>query len=287
VRVSRYGLAAFGVSLVLLGPVASTQAEEAGKLYVVGMGPAGPDLTAPRVLSIVEKADFILCSPRMPERFSRFGTHIDPKKVAFDPWKGIFDDGPEHKDHLSRDAARERQRKKVQDFVLEKIKAGKTVVIMDGGDPCVYGPTLSHLLVGLDDRHYEVVPGMSAFNAAAAALKRSLTCEDTRFVMLTSPQSLFRDGAQPKDDILKDISKYKTTIVLYMSLRNMKELAAKFRSYYPPDLPIAVVYYAGYVDKQRVLRSTLATIDKDISAMDEKWLGLVVIGDCVRSRAER
>jgi len=281
-RASRYYLAAFGVSLVLLSSVATAHAEKTGKLYVVGMGPAGPDLTAPRVLSIVEKADFLLCSPRMPERFSRFGARIDPRKVAFDPWKGIFDDGPERKDHESRDAAREKQRKKVQDFVLEKIKAGKTVVIMDGGDPCVYGPTLSHLLVGLDDRYYEVIPGMSAFNAAAAALKRSLTCSDTRFVMLTSPQSLFGDGAEPKDDILKDISKYKTTMVLYMSLRNMKELAARFRAYYPPQLPIAVVYYAGYPDKERVLRSTLATIDKDISAIDEKWLGLVVIGECVR-----
>jgi len=71
-------------------------------------------------------------------------------------------------------------------------------------------------------------------------------------------------------------------MVFYMSVRNMKELAARFRPYYPPDLPIAVVYYAGYADKQRVLRSTLATIEKDISAMDEKWLALVVIGECVR-----
>ena len=77
-RVSRYGLAAFSVSLVLLCSLASAQAEELGKLYVVGMGPAGPDLTAPRVLSIVEKADFLLCSPGMPERFSRFGSRIDP-----------------------------------------------------------------------------------------------------------------------------------------------------------------------------------------------------------------
>jgi precorrin-4 methylase len=59
-------------------------------------------------------------------------------------------------------------------------------------------------------------------------------------------------------------------------------VAEKFRSYYQPDLPIAVIYYAGYTDKETVLRSTLATIDKDISAMNEKWLGLVVIGECVR-----
>ena len=196
--VSRYGLPAFGVSLFLLCSLVCAQAEDAGKLYVVGMGPAGPDLTAPRVLSIVKKADFLLCSPRMPERFSRFGAHIDPTKVAFDPWKGIFDDASHNKDPQSRAAAEEKQRKKVQDFVLEKIKAGKTVVMMDAGDPCIYGPLLSHLLVGLDDRHYEVIPGMSAFNAAGAALKRSLTCGDTRFVMLTSPNRSSATEASPK-----------------------------------------------------------------------------------------
>lgn len=148
----RVAAVAFGL-LLSFCPLASPAAENAGKLYVVGMGPAGPDLTAPRVLSLVEKADYLLCSPRMPERFSRFGTHIDPSKVAFDPWQGIFDEDSAKSDPASREAAREKQRKKVQDFVLEKINAGKTVVIMDGGDPCVYGPTLSHLLVGMDDRH--------------------------------------------------------------------------------------------------------------------------------------
>ena len=67
-----------------------------GKLYVVGMGPAGPDLTAPRALAIVEKADVLLCSPRMPQRFAAFGRTIDPSKIAFDPWKGVFDKKSQH-----------------------------------------------------------------------------------------------------------------------------------------------------------------------------------------------
>ncbi len=277
-----YWQTAVGVALLLLGPLLGASGEPTGKLYVVGMGPAGPDLTAPRVLEIVEKADVLLCSPRMPERFERFGAHIDPSKIAFNPWEGIFDDGSGKNDPESRAASAEKQRKRVQDFVLEQIQAGKTVVLMDGGDPCVYGPILGRLLVGMDDRYYEVVPGMGAINAAAAALKRSLTCESTRFVMLTSPQALFGNRADPQDDILKDLSKYQTTMVLYMSLRNMGKLAETLRAYYPPDLPVAVVYYAGYADKETVLRSTLAEIENDVEQMDERWLGLVVIGECIR-----
>jgi len=59
-------------------------------------------------------------------------------------------------------------------------------------------------------------------------------------------------------------------------------LVEKLKPYYQPDLPVAVVYYAGYADKELVLRSTLAKIEDDIKKMDEKWLGLVVIGDCIR-----
>jgi precorrin-4 methylase len=282
VKRSKKFIIAIGIPFIILGFTLSAYAETKGKLYVVGMGPAGPDLTAPRVLSIVEKADFILCSPRMPQRFARFGSHIDPAKVAFNPWEGIFDDKSTNKDPQSRAAAREKQRKKVQDFVLEKINAGQTVVIMDGGDPCVYGPALNYLLVGLDDRYYEVIPGMGSFNAAAAALKRSMTCEGARFVMLTSPESLLGDETEPDDEILKDISKYKATMVFYMSLKNMKNLAEKLKLHYPPDLPVAVVYYAGYADKENVLKSTLETIERDIQKMDEQWLGLVVIGECIR-----
>jgi precorrin-4 methylase len=273
------------VLVLIIGAIGSllpAYAENMGKLYVVGMGPAGPDLTAPRALGIIEQADFLLCSPRMPERFARFGASIDPSKIAFDPWEDIFDDSSAKKDPLAKAAKREKQRRKVHDFVLEKIAAGKTVVMMDGGDPCVYGPTLNHLLVGLDDRHYEVIPGMGAFNAAAAALKRSMTCADSRFVMLTSPESLLGKGSDPNDAILQDLSKYKTTMVFYMSLRNLGKLTDRMRAHFPLDLPVAVVYYAGYQNKERVLRSTLADIVTDIKPMDEKWLGLVVIGECIR-----
>ena len=52
---------------------AGAPAAETGRLYVVGMGPAGADLTAPRALEIVRKADVFLCSPGMPEKFSKIG----------------------------------------------------------------------------------------------------------------------------------------------------------------------------------------------------------------------
>jgi len=89
----RYRHMSISVILVILTLFipCSIMAQAKGKLYVVGMGPAGPDLTAPKALEVVEKADVLLCSPRIPDRFAAFSRTIDPSKIAFDPWKGIFD----------------------------------------------------------------------------------------------------------------------------------------------------------------------------------------------------
>lgn len=277
-------ITAIGTLLLLLSLTApgSVMAREKGKLYVIGMGPAGPDLTAPRALAIVETADVLLCSPRMPRRFAAFGRTIDPLKIAFDPWKRIFDKKTQHlkrSDPKAWSEQVEKWRKEIQDFVLRKIDEGKIVAMMDGGDPCMYGPSLQYLLQGFDDNLFEVIPGMGAVNAAAAALKRPLTTDDTRFVIIMSYESLFGDKSEQREDLLRDISRYKSTLVLYMSLRSMKNLVDRFAKYYPWNLPVAVVYYAGYADKETVVRGTLKTIEQKTRKIDEKWLGLVIIGE--------
>lgn len=255
-----------------------------GKLYVVGMGPAGPDLTAPRALKVIEEADILLCSPRMPERFARFGMRIDPAKVAFNPWEGIIGkkaDDLKQSNYNAWKSQAEKQVKKVQDFLMGKLREGKTVVLMDGGDPCVYGPSLQYLLSGFDENLFEVIPGMGAFNAASAALKRNMIPDDARFVLLSSPESLFGESWDNSAEILKDLSRYEGSMVLYMALSSMPDLVEKMKAYYPPEYPIAVVYFAGYADKEKVLKSRLDRIVEDLKIMDEKWLGLVVMGKCL------
>lgn len=256
-----------------------------GRLYVVGMGPAGPDLTAPRALAIVERADVLLCSPRMPQRFAAFGRAIDPGKIAFDPWErvlGTESESLKRSDPQAWTERRESRVKEVQAFLMEKIREGKTVAMLDGGDPCVYGPSLEVLLKGFDPSLFEVIPGMGSVNAAAAALKRPLATEDSRFAMLASYESLFGPGPDAREDVLKEISRHKSTLVLYMSLRFMKDLVERLERYYPPDLPVAVVYFAGYPDKETVVRGTLKTIEEQVRQKDETWLGLVIVGEAAR-----
>jgi len=283
-RTKKYFVPAL-VLVLIFALSAGAPAAEKGRLYVVGMGPAGADLAAPRALDIIQKADVFLCSPGMPDKFHMFEEYIDPDKVAFNPWENIIGEKAgqlKKSDPQTWRAKAEKQREKVQRFVLDQIKDEKTVVMMDGGDPCIYGPSLHYLLEGFDPALFEVIPGMSALNAAGAALKKSLTPGSARFVLLTSPRSMFGENWEKEDEILRDLAKYDATLVWYMSIRSMERVVEKLNKYYPPDLPIAIVYYAGYPDKQKVLRSRLETILKDVRKMDEKWLGLFIAGECAK-----
>ena len=264
----------------LLTPI--SYAKEEGKLYVIGTGPAGPDLAAPKGLAVLEKADIFLCPPYIQKNFPG---QIDPAKIAFNPWEGIHDEEAMklRKTDYGKWLQRvEKRKKKVFNFVMDAINKKKTVVMLDSGDPCVYGPSLYWLLKGFDHKYLEVIPGISAFNAASAALKKPMIGEGINFVMLTAPHSMFGRSFEKGDDLLKDLSGYNVTMVFYMALSSMDKLVEKFSRYYPPDLPMAIVYYAGYSDKQMVLKTSLGTVLDDLKKCHEKWLGLLIIGKAVK-----
>ncbi len=268
------------VSVYLSAPI--SYAKEEGKLYVIGTGPAGPDLAVPRGLAVIEKADIFLCPPYIQKNLAG---RIDPAKIAFNPWEDIHDEEAmklRKTDYPKWLQRVKKQRKKVFDFVMNAINNNKTVVMLDSGDPCVYGPSLYWLLKGFDHKYFEVIPGISAFNAASAALEKPMICEGINFVMLTAPHSMFGRSFEKGDDLLKNLSRYNITMVFYMALSSMNRLVEKFGRYYPPDLPMAVVYYAGYSDREKVLKSSLGRILDDLKNTDEKWLGLLIIGKAVK-----
>ena len=90
----------------------------------------------------------------------------------------------------------------------------------------------------------------------------------------------FGEEWEKGDEVLRDLLKYETTLVLYMTLSSLDRTAAVFKKHYPPDLPVAVVYNAGFAEKEKVLKSDLDHIVEDVKSVDEKWLGLVIVGKC-------
>jgi precorrin-4 methylase len=281
-----FGLSAVCLCLFFLtagGPIWGDGQQKTGKFYVIGMGPAGPDLATLRALETLKEVDIVLCSEDMPKRFE---SYLKGKEILCDPWKGMFFLHGKFCGELNETETKEwqKERVRIREEIVKKIKEemarGKTVAILENGDPCTFGP--SHWFVEqFDDHQVEIIPGLGCYNAAIAALKKSMIpAYDNRCVMLTSPHFLL--GPRGEDEqILKEISKYTTTMVFYMGTRKMDRLVDLLKKYYPSDLPIAVVYYAGYGGKEEVVKGTLATILDRIQGKEQTWLGLIIVGRCL------
>ena len=278
-------------SLILLFATtadASVEGSKQGKCYVIGAGPAGPEHATGKAIEIMQAADVIFCSDDVLKRFSDV---LKAKTILGNPWRGKFKYSWRDVQKLGPKEKKRYEQERIHFWdetaarIRNEVSQGKIVAVIDSGDPCVFGP--SHRVIeGLREDEVEIVPGLGCFQAAMAALKKSsIPAYDTRFVMLTAPMFLF---GRPEDEaILKDLSKYPVTMAFYMALNYADTLFDKLKTYYPIDLPVAVVYNAGFPEKEKVIKGTLDTIVEKVKTEKENWLGMIIVGRCLEGQPQR
>ncbi len=173
------------------------------------------------------------------------------------------------------------ERFRIRDKRVEQMKLllaeGKDVGLLDPGNPCLFGPS-NWYVESFEPDDLVIIPGLGCDAAAMAALgKSTIPAHDTRFVMQTAPFFLM-DQAMQDRQIMKELGKYATTMILYMALSEPKKLFAVLGEALPSDMPCAVVYWAGYPDRQRIVRGTVADMGDKLAADKEKFMGLLFIG---------
>ena len=273
-----------GVTLVL-GPAPGAAAQpQPGMFYVVSTGPAGPELATLKAIETMKNADLVLCPPRTAKTFQAY---LQGKKVQ-DPWKKLWSyQGKIWMKDLSTFPPAERpkivaQKSKERDEFVQKMKVllkqGKKIALLDGGDPTIFSRAF-WLLKGLNLEQVEIIPGVGAYTASMAALKKAATGGGARFVMQTAPFAFF--GKKDRDDLAQALSRFNGTLVFYMGLAQIKEIVDTLKKYNPGDLPVAVVYYAGYPKKQKVVKGNLDNILAKIAPEKEKWLGMIIVGRAI------
>jgi len=268
------------VILLALGLAAPALAAAPGKFYLVSTGPGDPKYLTLQAIEAMQKADLVLSHPQAAKKVAQY---IAGKKVE-DPWpqlwwhegkvwmKDLDTYKPEDRPKIVALKAKER------DEYVRQIKAwlaqGKNVVLLDEGDPTIY-PRGFWLLEGLSDDQIEIVPGVGAMTASLAALKRSSSGAGVRYVLQSAPYAFF--GRRDHDDLAKALAQFPGTYVFYMGLAQLPELVDTLKKYHPATLPLAVVYYAGYADKEKVVKGTLADIMDKVDKQ-EKWMGMIIVG---------
>jgi len=267
------------VGLALLGATIALAEPAATQLYLVGVGPGDADLATLRAIRVMKQADLIFASDGIREKFAE---HLQGKEVLVGYWR-LFPfygkdpaslEGDERQEAERIDAKRKEFIARVRKAVDEK----KTVAILDHGDPLIYGPW-AWCLEEFEDLKPVVVPGVSSFNAANAALRRGVTTSDhTKAVILSST-----DWPGMTDTIEK-LSVHRSTMVLFTMRAEFQDFIKKLRINYPPETPVAVVKHAGYADKEGVIRGTLGTITDQVSQGSLPFEYLIYVGDFLKHR---
>jgi precorrin-4/cobalt-precorrin-4 C11-methyltransferase len=129
---------------------------------------------------------------------------------------------------------------------------------------------------------YDVTPGVPAFAAAAAALRRELTLpEVAQTVVLTRTSG--RASAMPPGEALEAYAATGATLAIHLSIHVVEDLARRLTPFYGADCPAAAVWRASWPD-ERVVRATLAGLPAAVAEAPMERTALVLVGPALGAR---
>jgi precorrin-4/cobalt-precorrin-4 C11-methyltransferase len=156
-------------------------------------------------------------------------------------------------------------------------RAAMDVARLHSGDPSVFS-AMAEQMRRLDAEQvpYEVVPGVPAFAAAAASLKRELTVPAVgQTVVLTRTSA--RATPMPDGEDLTTLGQSRATMVLHLAVQRIDAVVAELLPNYGPDCPVAVVARASRPD-ELILRGTLADIAEQVRSAGIVRTAVIVVG---------
>ena len=225
------------------------------KVYFVGAGPGDPELISIKGKRIIDEADVII-----------YAGSLVNKEVLRDAKNGAF---------IYNSASMNLD--EVIEVTKNAVFSGKMVARVHTGDPSIYG-AIREQMDRLDEYNieYEVIPGISSFLATAAALKKEYTLPAvTQTLILTR-----MEGRTPVPDKerIEELAKHRATMIIFLSIGAIEELATRLKAGYEENTPVAVVYKASW-EEQKIVRGNLNNIAILVKEAGISKTALVVVGD--------
>ena len=155
--------------------------------------------------------------------------------------------------------------------------AGEDVARLQSGDLSIWS-AVGEQMRRLDAAGipYTVTPGVPAFAAASAALRRELTLpEVAQSVVLTRTSG--RASSMPVKEDLSAFASTGATLAIHLSIHALAEVVAKLTPHYGADCPVAIVAWASW-PRERIVRGTLATIAATMARDPVERTALILVG---------
>lgn len=232
----------------------------AGHIEIVGAGPGDPDLVSVRGRQFLEKADLIL-----------YAGSLVPRELTACAKAGAT---------VRSSAAMnlEEQFELMADFY----RRGKLVVRLHTGDPCIYGAIQEQM--ALFDHYgmrYHITPGISSFQAAAAALRSQFTIpERTQTIILTRGEGR---TPMPEREKLHLLAQSQSTMCIFLSAAIVDDVQRELLVHYPPETPVAACYRLTWPD-EKIFRGTLAHLSEIVKENNLTLTTMIVVGEAIDNR---
>jgi precorrin-4/cobalt-precorrin-4 C11-methyltransferase len=224
------------------------------KVYIIGAGPGDPGLCTLRAADLIARCPVVLYTgslvPREVIARARPDARVlDSSGMTLDEIMAVF---------------------------TEAQAADHDVARVHTGDPSIFGSTGEQMrrLTALG-MQYEIVPGVSSFCAAAAALGKELTLPElSQTVILTRAEGR---TPMPAGEKLTDLGSHGATLALFLSITLLDEVTAALIPAYGADCPVAIVHKASCPD-QKIVTGTLADIKARSKAAGIKTQSMIFVG---------
>lgn len=229
------------------------------RVAFIGAGPGDPELMTLKGAHLIRSAGLVL-----------FTGSLVPRELIAEHARGarVLDSKGMHLEQI------------VEHMRLA-IAEGHDVARVHTGDPAIFG-SIAEQMRRLDQLGiaWEIVPGVSSFTAAAAALGRELTLpEVSQTVIVTRAAGR---TPMPAGETLRELAVHGSTLAIFLSVTLIEQVVEELRDAYGCNGAVAVVQRASLPD-QRILRGTLSDIAAKVREAGMRDQAMILVGptlDC-------
>ncbi|PID74145.1 MAG: precorrin-4 C(11)-methyltransferase [Desulfobacterales bacterium] len=217
-----------------------------------GAGPGAPDLITVRGKNALEQADLVVYA----------GSLVPRALLTWAPQAEAVNSAPLHLDEII-------------EWMAAAVEKGKKVVRLHTGDPSLYGAIFEQM-AELDKRGmaYEVIPGVTAAVAAAAALGLEYTLpEITQTLILTRVSGRTK---VPETEKLASLAAHGASMAIYLSIAQIKEVQAVIETHYGRDFSCAVAVKVSQPE-ERIYRVPASRLARTVKENGVRSQALIVV----------
>ncbi|MGL5352431.1 MAG: precorrin-4 C(11)-methyltransferase [Clostridium sp.] len=232
-------------------------------VYFIGAGPGSADLITVRGRDIITKADIVIYA----------GSLVSKEHMTF------------CKENTEIYNSASMTLENVIEVIKKACEENKIVVRLHTGDPSIYG-AIKEQMDELDKLNisYEVVPGVSSFVAAAAAIKKEFTLPSvTQTVILTRVEGR---TPVPEGENLEKLASVGASMAIFLSISMIDKVVLNLKNGYKRNVPIAVVERATWED-ERIIFGTLDNIAEKVKEAGITKCAQILVGDFIDCEYEK